>query len=369
VSHLKEREEKICLNCHAVVYGKYCHVCGQENIEPKETFWGLVTHFVYDITHFDGKFFSSLKYLLSKPGFLSKEYSKGRRASYLHPIRMYVFTSAFFFIYFFSMVKDKESDFNVTIKGNVADVKQEIDSTLKVLKATAFNPGAVGLPKNIVDNRIAEYEADLKRLETDTTKLDELNYFKNRGNLFGANKYRSTADYIKVQEATIASKRDVWIIRQLRIRELEMRQKYGNDTSVLLSKLLDKFYHQFPQILFLSLPIFAFLLNLMYLRHRQQFYYADHAIYAVHLYIAMFILLFFQLITRAWSSIPYLGWLDFISSISVLYMLYYQYKSMRIFYGQSRIKTILKYLLLLITMVVVFGILFVIFFLLSIFMV
>ena len=101
LSHYKERKEKTCLNCNAHLYGRYCHNCGQENIEPKETFWGLITHFLYDITHFDGKFFNTLKHLIIKPGFLSREYINGRRATYLHPIRMYVFTSAFFFIIFF----------------------------------------------------------------------------------------------------------------------------------------------------------------------------------------------------------------------------------------------------------------------------
>ncbi|MEO5592529.1 MAG: DUF3667 domain-containing protein, partial [Chitinophagaceae bacterium] len=83
--------------------GRYCANCGQENTEPKETVLTLVSHFFNDITHFDGKFFSTVKYLITKPGFLSSEYIKGRRAGYLHPIRMYVFTSAFFFIIFFSL--------------------------------------------------------------------------------------------------------------------------------------------------------------------------------------------------------------------------------------------------------------------------
>ena len=108
MSHNKEREEKICLNCKAAIYGRYCHVCGQENIEPKENFWHLVNHFVEDLTHFDGKFFITLKDLLFKPGFLSVEYLKGKRASYLHPIRMYVFTSAIFFLIFFSFLDTKK---------------------------------------------------------------------------------------------------------------------------------------------------------------------------------------------------------------------------------------------------------------------
>src|SRR6516165_6989863 len=59
LSHSKERKEKVCLNCKAALYGRYCHVCGQENIEPKQPAWHLVTHFFSDITHFDGKFFTT----------------------------------------------------------------------------------------------------------------------------------------------------------------------------------------------------------------------------------------------------------------------------------------------------------------------
>ena len=107
VSNHQERKEKNCLNCNAEVAGRFCQICGQENIEPKESFWALATHFLHDMTHFDGKFFSTLKFLLFKPGFLSKEYLKGRRTSYLHPIRMYVFTSAIFFLIFLFLSKGK----------------------------------------------------------------------------------------------------------------------------------------------------------------------------------------------------------------------------------------------------------------------
>ena len=103
MSHSKIRTEKICLNCGTETTGRYCPACGQENIEPKQSVWHLITHFFSDITHFDGKFFVTVKDLFAKPGFLSGEYMVGRRASYLDPIRMYIFTSAFFFLIFFSL--------------------------------------------------------------------------------------------------------------------------------------------------------------------------------------------------------------------------------------------------------------------------
>ena len=102
VSHSKERKEKNCLNCSAEIQGRYCGICGQENTEPQESILDIFSHFFNDITHFDGKFFSSVKYLFTKPGFLSAEYMRGRRASYLIPVRMYFFTSAIFFLIYFS---------------------------------------------------------------------------------------------------------------------------------------------------------------------------------------------------------------------------------------------------------------------------
>lgn len=46
---------------------------------------------------FDSKFFHSIVPLVIKPGFLSREYAKGRRVSYILPLRLYIFTTFIFF--------------------------------------------------------------------------------------------------------------------------------------------------------------------------------------------------------------------------------------------------------------------------------
>ncbi|MGZ8538743.1 MAG: DUF3667 domain-containing protein, partial [Flavisolibacter sp.] len=93
MSHQKERTEKNCLNCGTTVAGKYCQVCGQENIVTRESFWSMFRHFIYDILHFDGNFFHTIKYMFTRPGFVARQYAEGKRARYIHPIRMYLFTS------------------------------------------------------------------------------------------------------------------------------------------------------------------------------------------------------------------------------------------------------------------------------------
>src|SRR6202000_1478750 len=92
------RKENDCLNCGATLQGHYCHVCGQENLQIKESFGHMMNHAISDYFHFDHQFFHTLKPLLFQPGKLTNEYMAGRRAQYLHPVKMYIFISLIYFI-------------------------------------------------------------------------------------------------------------------------------------------------------------------------------------------------------------------------------------------------------------------------------
>jgi hypothetical protein len=96
MSHKKYREEKNCLNCGAEVLGRFCQNCGQENVEQRDNFFHMVGHFISDYLHFDSKFFRSLIPLITKPGFLTKEYWDGRRTRYIPPLRLFFFVTILF---------------------------------------------------------------------------------------------------------------------------------------------------------------------------------------------------------------------------------------------------------------------------------
>jgi hypothetical protein len=366
VSHRAERKEKDCLNCGAVVHGKYCHICGQENVVPKETFWHLVTHFVYDVTHFDGKFFYTVKYLLLRPGYLSAEYASGRRASYLNPIKMYVFTSAFFFLFYFSFVK---SDELLKIDGKnatAAQVRTILDSNKTAiqnkLEKTKDEPTKAELLK-----RLQSTNEDLALLKTDTSHIDSLNLYKDQFDALAAeaeDNYNTIAEYEFAQRALPAGKRDGWVVNYIQRKFILLKARFGNSSSQIISAILEKFSHTIPQLLFVSLPLVALLLRLLYVR-RKQYYYADHIIYTVHLYCALFILIFLRILAGFGKELSYLHWLKYIGYFIVAYCFWYLYKSMRNFYLQRRTKTIFKFSLLLFCSWILFAILFVGFFLLS----
>src|SRR5476651_1711610 len=121
------RHENDCLNCGAELQGKFCHVCGQENLEMKESFGHMLNHAVSDYFHFDYQFFHTLKPLLFKPGKLTTEYLIGRRMQYLHPVKMYIFISLVYFLLMF-----KQNHEVVQINDNGGAVSQtEVSDKLR----------------------------------------------------------------------------------------------------------------------------------------------------------------------------------------------------------------------------------------------
>ena len=89
-------KEKLCKNCNSELVGLYCSECGQKNTELLSV-KAIVKELTGNMFSFDSRFFITLKYLIIKPGFLTKEYWAGRRTTYLPPLRMYLVLSVFYF--------------------------------------------------------------------------------------------------------------------------------------------------------------------------------------------------------------------------------------------------------------------------------
>jgi hypothetical protein len=353
VSHSPERKEKDCLNCGTIIHGRFCHVCGQENLEPKESFWHLVTHFFNDITHFDGKFFTTLKDLIFKPGFLPKEYMKGRRASYLNPVRMYVFTSAIFFLLFFSFFySDKDTVFVTRINGKTITEIDKMDSA-------SFAAFTADINKGDDKPAIPMSREEFKKYHDSVLAVSVIQIGSN-----GDIKYKSKAEY----DSLLASGaiKHGWIHRQFVYKEIEINKKYNNDPNQVAKAFKSTLAHSLPQILFISLPLLALILKLFYIR-RKQFYYVGHGIFSLHLYIFLFIAML--VLFCIYKSNNYLHWdgLNYVFNILILTLFVYEYLAMKNFYQQGWLKTFFKFLLVNILFLIVIGLLFAVFVFLSFF--
>lgn len=327
MSHFHERAEKICLNCGAQLYDRYCHKCGQENVEPKQNFWQLTAHFLEDLTHFDGKFFTTIKYLFFKPGFLTEEYIKGRRASHINPIRMYLFISAAFFLILMSFfvprsvhVDEKKAKHLDTSFRNLAR------STTELTNSFSDTTDSDNIPTIATDSGTWVIVNGDTILDKDDNK--------------GFLPYETVAEYDSVQNALPKKERDGAVKHYFRRKLTAAREVSRKSDTNFVNSLRANFFHTMPYMLFLSLPIIALLLKLLYIR-RKQFFYVSHIIFVIH-YYCFFFLTF--LIIRTLHNCGSVA--SAIASFLNLGYFVYLYVAMLRFYKQGWFKTFVKFGLL-----------------------
>ena len=87
------RAAATCPNCGNRRVGSYCSACGQKAAPLAPTLDYFMHELTHEVLHVDGKIFRSLRLLLTRPGFLTREIFAGRRASYVSPIRLYLIAS------------------------------------------------------------------------------------------------------------------------------------------------------------------------------------------------------------------------------------------------------------------------------------
>lgn len=90
---------KRCPSCHKDGAGSYCDVCGEQlkGIQLYSTIH-FVRQSISAITNLDGKFYTSFKLLLKKPGYLPEAFLIGRRKPYLWPIQMFLLANLTYFL-------------------------------------------------------------------------------------------------------------------------------------------------------------------------------------------------------------------------------------------------------------------------------
>lgn len=83
--------EHICKNCGNQFTGNFCNVCGEKvYTEHDKTFGHFMEEGFHFITHFDSKLLKTWWLMMTRPGFVSKEISEGRRKPYYKPMNLFI---------------------------------------------------------------------------------------------------------------------------------------------------------------------------------------------------------------------------------------------------------------------------------------
>lgn len=79
-----------CKSCGNSFNGRFCNICGEKIYSEKDKSIGHILHEgLHFFTHFDNKFFKTIKVIFARPGLLSITYCNGIRSKYYKPFSLF----------------------------------------------------------------------------------------------------------------------------------------------------------------------------------------------------------------------------------------------------------------------------------------
>jgi len=88
-----------CVTCGTPLVGHYCHECGEKRAEERDlTVRAFGDYAVEAIFNADAKLWVTLRRLVARPGFLTREFVAGRRRPYVGPLQLFLLVNLVFFV-------------------------------------------------------------------------------------------------------------------------------------------------------------------------------------------------------------------------------------------------------------------------------
>jgi hypothetical protein len=274
-----------CDNCGASVTGRYCGNCGQRLEPPVHSLWHFLQVAAEDVTHADSRLWRTLWALLSKPGYLTREFLSGRRARYLPPVRLYLVLSVVFFLWAAAGSRDPRV---LQISTRDDGVTTAHMTSLSANTSSVFSPA---LPGETAEQRTA-----------------------------------------RICSQMVIDGAPSWLGPVVRGWHSACPRMVADNGRAFEETYL----HNIPRAMFVFLPLLAAAMALLYWRPRH--YYVEHLLLLVHNHAFIFLA-----VLLVWPLTALLGTAgSLIRTAVVLYVAWYTYRSMRVVYGQGRALTVAK---------------------------
>ena len=358
MSHNKLRIEKNCLNCGDTVEERYCPHCGQENIELHDSTLHLLIHYIQDLVHYDGKTWHTMRNLIRRPGQVAAEYLDGKRVLNINPIRLYFFTSTVFFLLLFYIVK---LDTNSANRNPIVDLKKRMFFLKKEKEQRAIKGDTVEI-NTLIEKLQSEIDS-LEPREPPTLSTPP-------GLSIEAGEVNTPISPDSLGRMVMDSLQDQdslgWFAKLFYKRSeerwKEYQEKYQGDQNAMLVDFAGELFHKIPQLIFLSLPFFAFYLKILYWRSKRNLY-VDNLIFSIYQYSYLYSISAIYLLVY-WTGekmhhpvldtfIYYLTW------FLVIYLFIYLLLAMKRFYAGKWRFLLLKYFMLMFIMMMTIIVLFI----------
>jgi hypothetical protein len=383
-SKLPEHPLTHCENCGAPLTGEFCAKCGQHAIDYRRSILRVLLDAADSFLNWDTKFLKTLGLLLIRPWELTNDFNAGRRARYVHPLRLYLLASIVFFL--LARAVNLESREPVAL---TAQDRAELVTNLAKLTGpdspltpeqreqveaarTKLSQGNGALSEEERTELKAAFRAFLKSSFKKNVKAEE------RAQMAEAiARLPKVADSpsptpdpsIKVPDPSTATESadqspaptvsaspkpkknggmhfttggedgknktpfGVWI-------EKQVKDKIGEDGSKT-RLFLDTLRSNIPAMMLCCIPLFAFVLKILYFGKRR--FYVEHLVYALHIHTFFYVAIIITslAVMGANRTVPALaGWISGLMTCAIVVQVFL---SIRRVYGQGWFLTFVKF--------------------------
>lgn len=289
--------ERPCLNCGDATVGMYCPSCGQRKVDVRISLRRMLREVMDDQLSLNSTLPRTLGGLFFRPGRLTREYVQGRIMRYIPPFRLYLVSSLVFFI----------------ALGFVADPRE-----------IAMSEDSQARVDSIRAARIADSVllAHARGAGEDTTALAR-RVREAGGSTRGSIQFGPNPEQVPSLLKPVARRMKA---TEDRLNSLPRREA--------LRALIEAFEENAPVGVFVMMPLFALILQLLYIRRKR--FYVEHFVFALHVHAFVF-LTGTVIMMSPWEPLD---------AVLIIWFLAYLFLALKHVYGQGIFRTAFKYVAL-----------------------
>jgi len=318
-----------CENCGTLLMGHWCAKCGQPAIDYRRSFRHVIADVLDSFLNWDSKFFATIGLLITRPWRLTNEFLSGKRVRYLHPARLYLLASILFFFAVTYWVKSA----HLNPKRVTPEARAEIAADLEKKNLTPEQRANVEKALKILPPETADkIEQAIKRKETaaETPKTEDAPDKEPEAK----NPNGALPEFETTDSASPPNRFEKWI-------EGRAKEKLG-ERGTNLQLFLITMISNVPYMVLCCIPLFAFVLKILYLR--KHVFYIDHLVYALHIHTFAYLAIMLIVLATVGlnRSVPGVlaGWI-----VGLLWTIFAMqiFLSIRRVYRQSWFMTVFKF--------------------------
>jgi hypothetical protein len=382
-SKIPEEPLTHCENCGAPLTGEFCAKCGQHAIDYRRSIFRVLLDAADSFLNWDTKFLHSMNQLLIHPWQLTNDFNSGRRARYVHPLRLYLIASIVFFLLARAINWDSDGPIQLTAQ----DRTELVTSLARMVEPNSPLTPEQRAEVELARVKLAEPEGALTAEQRAQLKKSIHAYIKSQvSKSLGAEERakmaammaripkirdpakETTSPLVPLPPDPTASAPAIpnpsippiniaptpksqhyfsvgppgekksgfalWL-------EKQVKEKIGED-GARAKLFLETLRSNIPGMMLCCIPLFAFILKILYIRKGR--FYVEHLVYALHIHTFLYVAVIITslAVMGANRTVPALGgWITGLMACAIVVQIFL---SIRRVYKQSWLMTMMKFL-------------------------